>query len=199
MSQIHEGLEYKEFKMPSGIITAEVCKKSGMPAQDGVCNHDPRGSMVTTEYFAEGTVPEDVCVHHASVRICGVSGMLAGPYCPGTSNASSVRIIGGSPDSEDGPYLYTGNLNTCTVHTSESIVQQDPSEGDTTADDDINADAGEDPDADPGTNPGGQPGENPDNSQGEQPGTDHPEEEPGTVVDIPSEDEPVPNEVILDF
>lgn len=199
MSQIHEGLEYKEFKMPSGIITAEVCKKSGMPAQDGVCNHDPRGSMVTTEYFAEGTVPEDVCVHHASVRICGVSGMLAGPYCPGTSNASSVRIIGGSPDSEDGPYLYTGNLNTCTVHTSESTVQQDPSEGDTTADDDINADAGEDPDADPGTNPGGQPGENPDNSQGEQPGTDHPEEEPGTVVDIPSEDEPVPNEVILDF
>ena len=85
------------------------------------------------------------------------------------------------------------------MHTSESTVQQDPSEGDTTADDDINADAGEDPDADPGTNPGGQPGENPDNSQGEQPGTDHPEEEPGTVVDIPSEDEPVPNEVILDF
>lgn len=133
MSRIHAGLEYRDFVMPSDIITAEVCRKSGMPAQEGVCVNDPRGSMLVTEYFADGTVPEEPCDHHTAVRICAVSGRLAGSYCPGTVYASSVRIVGGSPDSEDGPYLYTGDLtNICNVHTSES--QPDP-EPDTTVDD----------------------------------------------------------------
>lgn len=199
MSQIHEGLEYKDFEMPSGIITAEVCKKSGMPAQEGVCSHDPRGSMLTTEFFADGTVPEDVCVHHASVRVCGVSGMLAGPYCPGGTYGSSVRIIGGSSDSEDGPYLYTGNLNTCTMHTSASVVQPDPSEGDTITDDETQTDPNTDANGDSNPNEGEQPGAEPDTNEGEQPGTNPSDEGSDTVVDVPPDDEPVPSEVILDF
>lgn len=200
MSQIHEGLEYKEFKMPSGIITAEVCKKSGMPVQEGICSKDPRGSMVTTEFFAEGTVPEDECVHHAAVRVCAVSGGLAGPYCPGGVLSASVRIIGGSPDSADGPYLYTGKLSTCTVHTSQPVVEPDPSEGEPGEGDPATEDPGEDPDAQPGMDPdvppeGGQ-------GQGEGPDENPPEGEPGGEADLPPEgggEEPVANEVVLDF
>lgn len=194
MSRIHEGLEYKEFKMPSGIISAEVCKKSGMPVKSGVCTNDPRGSMAVTEFFAEGTVPEDECVHHASVRVCASSGRLAGPYCPGGVLASSVRIIGGSPDSEDGPYLYTGSLtNICNVHTNHPPVQPDPPEN--------NVPEGNDPG--PGTE---EPGEQTDPSA-EEPGeqTDPSAEEPGEQPGPPAEEpggntgEGVPTEVILDF
>ncbi len=196
MSRIHEGLEHKEFTMPSGIMTAEVCKKSGMPVQAGVCERDPRGSMQTTEFFAEGTVPEDECVHHAAVRVCASSGMLAGPYCPGSGYASSVRIIGGSPDSEDGPYLYTGNRMLCTVHTSATVQEPDTPEGDTTVDDtttDTDTDDGQDPDAGQSPDTGTEPDT--------EPGADPPAGGDGPVVDLPQEDEeePVENEMNMEF
>lgn len=196
MSRIHEGLEYKEFTMPSGIMTAEVCKKSGMPVQAGVCERDPRGSMQTTEFFAEGTVPEDECVHHAAVRVCASSGMLAGPYCPGSGYASSVRIIGGSPDSEDGPYLYTGNRMLCTVHTSATVQEPDTPEGDTTVDDtttDTDTDDGQEPDAGQSPDTGTEPDT--------EPGADPPAGGDGPVVDLPQEDEeePVENEMNMEF
>ena len=202
MSRIHEGMEYKEFKMPSGIITAEVCKKSGMPAKQGVCEHDPRGSMLTTEFFAEGTVPEDECVHHAAIRVCASSGMLAGPYCPHGYYASGVRIIGGSPDSEDGPYLYTGNLTTCTVHTSAPAAEPDPAEGDAGTGDDPAADPNADADTGGGETPNADPNTAPGQDTGTAPDTASPDEGTGTVPEPPSEegeDEPVPNEVLLDF
>ena len=59
MSRIHENLEYKDFTMPDDITTATVCRKSGKLVVSGLCDADPRGSMVTTEYFAEGTVPTE--------------------------------------------------------------------------------------------------------------------------------------------
>ncbi len=212
MSRIHEGRKNKEFKMPSGIVTAEVCKKSGMPVQEGICTRDPRGNMEITEYFAKKTVPEDLCVHHASVRVCATSGMMAGPYCPGRGYASSVRIIGGEPGSEDGPYLYTGNLKPCTMHTSPIITQppeNDPVQGDDTVTDPEGTPPGQEPDAgqQPGQEPGQEPspdqepdaGQQPD--QGEDPGTEPPADT-GPVIDFPpetEEDGPVENEVILDF
>jgi len=198
MSRIHEGMAYKEFKMPSGIITAEVCKKSGMPAKEGVCVHDPRGNMLTTEFFAEGTVPEDECVHHAAIRVCASSGMLAGPYCPGSSYASAVRIIGGSPDSEDGPYLYTGNRATCTVHTGAPAAPPDPAGGDIGTDDG----SAMDPDAEPNAEPDANTDPEPDPAPGGDTGTEPDTPPPGGGTDPdsqPEEDEPVPNEVILDF
>lgn len=202
MSRIHEGLEYKEFKMPSGIITADVCKKSGMPVKEGVCIHDPRGSMLTTEFFAEGTVPEDECVHHASVRVCASSGMLAGPYCPGGSYASAVRIIGGSADSEDGPYLYTGSLATCTVHTSQPTAEPEQPQTDTGTDDNPAVDPGAEPDA--GTDPGSDTNQDPSGPDAGPDGNPDPGSSPsgaedGETAAPPDAGEPVANEVILDF
>ena len=127
MSRIHEGLEYKDFTQPDGIVTATVCKKSGKLAVEGLCDCDPRGSMVETEYFAAGTEPTEVCDHHISATICTASGMLAGEFCPAETRQTSVYIIGGSPNTEDGPYLLSDTQNQCTVHTAASVIPQLPS------------------------------------------------------------------------
>ncbi len=118
MGRIHEDLEYKDFTKPDGIVTAQICTESGKLAIAGVCDADPRGSCVRTEYFAQGTEPTEYCDHHILANICSVSGMLAGSYCPAYSTTSSVHVIGGSPETEDAPYLLTEEyLNqTCTVH-----------------------------------------------------------------------------------
>ena len=119
MERIHEDLPYRDFTQPAGIVTATVCKKSGKLALEGVCDCDPRGSMVYTEYFDKDNVPTEFCDHHVKVDICASSGQLANEYCPAAERISRVFIKGGSLGTEDEPYLITDEaLNTfCTVHT----------------------------------------------------------------------------------
>ena len=123
MKRIHEKLPFKDFVKPSGITEMAVCKKSGKLPIEGVCDNDPRGSMVITEYFANGTEPKETCDHHIGVTICNESQQIATEYCPSTS--SSVYIIGGSPGSADGDYLYdiNGFTNYCTIHDGQSNVE----------------------------------------------------------------------------
>lgn len=118
MKRIHENLDYKDFTVPSGIVQASVCKKSGKLALEGVCDSDPRGSMVYTEYFAEGTVPTESCDHHVRVNICNDSGQVASEYCTNTS--SNVYIVGGSQGTGDTPYLISDETlaSVCTLHTA---------------------------------------------------------------------------------
>lgn len=124
MERLHEGLEYKEFPRPEGLSAATICKKSGKLAVEGLCDLDPRGSMVTTEYFANGTVPSDYCDRHVAATVCTDSGMLANEYCPEASKQQNIYITGGSADSADGPYLLTDELaqSSCTIHTLESTL-----------------------------------------------------------------------------
>ena len=125
MSRIHEDLPKLDFTKPDGIVAAAVCKESGKLAIDGVCSGDPRGNAVYTEYFAEGTVPTEYCDHHILANRCAESGQLVGSFCPSTSYQSGIFIIGGSAGTEDSPYLLV-DTNTCTLHTAESIIPQDP-------------------------------------------------------------------------
>lgn len=122
MGRIHENLEYKEFTKPDGIVTATVCKKSGKLAVEGLCDCDPRGSMVETEYFAAGTEPTEVCDRHVSATICTASGMLANEFCPEAERKNSVYIIGGSSDTEDSPYLLSDTQNQCTIHNAATAI-----------------------------------------------------------------------------
>ncbi len=93
--------------------------------------------MVETEYFADGTVPEEYCDHHVSATICEASGLLANEFCPAETKHTSVYMVDGSGDSGDGAYLLPGALaqgNYCTVHTAVSIIPpvpeiQEPLEG----------------------------------------------------------------------
>ena len=122
MSRIHANLEYKDFIMPENITTATICRKSGRLVAAGHCDSDPRGSMVKTEYFAEGSVPTEYCNRHVSVTICTESGMLATDFCP--ERTGGIYISGGSPGSADGPYLMSQSSgNTCPLHTAPQIPE----------------------------------------------------------------------------
>ena len=96
------------FKKPSSIVTANVCKKSGKLAIDGVCDHDPRGNMIVTEYFEKGTVPTQTCDTHVAVEICKKSDSLANKHCPEKYRKQKVYIVRqkNSPGiTADTPYL----------------------------------------------------------------------------------------------
>ncbi len=130
MSKIHSKLDYKDFVKPSGIVTAKICTKSGLLALDGVCNHDPRGSCVRTEYFASGNVPTEYCNHHIAVNICSKSGKVAGPNCPASGIKEKVFIIGGSKNSGDGKYLLPNDFESdvCTLHDGKNPNIEDTEE-----------------------------------------------------------------------
>lgn len=77
MQRIHENLEYQAFDIPNGIVTATVCRGSGLRPVAGLCDGNLR-----TEYFAEGSIPTDTCNVHYSGNICVQSGQPATDLCP---------------------------------------------------------------------------------------------------------------------
>ena len=156
MSRIHENLENVEFERPDNITTAIVCKKSGKLAVAGLCDTDPRGSMVTTEYFEEGTEPTEYCDSHVRVTICAASGQLASQYCPEELRMQQAYIVRPEPaegTTDDTPYtIPAGTSQTlCPVHTSPDAPSQsldtllDPNNTPTTTD--PNAGTAADPNA----------------------------------------------------
>lgn len=129
MQEIHTGLEDKEFEQPEDIVTAKICTKSGKLAVSGLCNRDPRGSMVVTEYFEKGTEPTEVCDHHVGVTICKESGMVAGEFCPDDKKQTKAYMTEGSSSTEDARYILTRKFKstTCNIHTKK---QEEPEEED---------------------------------------------------------------------
>lgn len=77
MSQIHEELPNEAFNIPSGIVTATVCSRSGKLPIEGLCS-----GTLRTEYFAEGTVPTETCDVHYAGQICTYSNLPACEGCP---------------------------------------------------------------------------------------------------------------------
>lgn len=80
MASVHKGLKSKKFEKPSGMVTAVVCKDSGLLATD-LCKNDVAGNRTYTEYFVKGTVPKKTCDCHVEVEICKKSNKLAGEFC----------------------------------------------------------------------------------------------------------------------
>lgn len=77
MKQVHEDLDSAEFKEPSGIVTATICRDTGRVATKN-CPHK------YTEVFASGTVPGECSGEHGEVKICTETKLLATEYCPKT-------------------------------------------------------------------------------------------------------------------
>lgn len=77
MSQIHTDLPNESFSVPAGIVTATVCSKSGKLPIAGLCD-----GTLSTEYFADGTVPADSCNVHYQGGICQYSALPACDGCP---------------------------------------------------------------------------------------------------------------------
>ena len=124
MKRIHENLKDKDFEKPSGIVKATVCKKSGLLGESEVCSNDPRGSMLITEFFAEGTVPTEYCDHHISVEVCSVSGLLATKWCPEDALTTRVFMTGCEPGSADSEYAYS-ELGKCDVHSKNTVEEEE--------------------------------------------------------------------------
>ncbi len=142
MSRVHEGLEYKDFTMPSGITSATVCSKSGLLPVEGACDADPRGSMLISEYFDVDNTPSDLCDHHVILTICNDTGTLANQYCPNTS--TSVYIVGGEEGTADSEYLAREDLlnSLCPIHTASSVAPVETTVPDTTTSSTGSVDAG---------------------------------------------------------
>ncbi len=84
MQTIHENLNLPtgSYEQPSGIVEATVCSKSGLLPVEGLCDHDPDGNCLITEYFTADTVPTEYCTTHVKVSICNESGDIATSGCP---------------------------------------------------------------------------------------------------------------------
>lgn len=129
MSRIHEDLENKDFEKPEDIVRVEVCSVSGKLAVAGLCDCDPRGSMVKTEYFAKGTEPTETCDIHIMAKICQFTGLLATENCYWP--VDQVRVIlpvlqEGAPDSPTADTAYGVSMlpqYTCTTCTGGAQVQ----------------------------------------------------------------------------
>ena len=122
MTRIHEGMADTGFEVPSSIERAAVCRKSGMLPSPGVCEADPRGSAVHTEYFAKGTAPTEVCDHHVKYTVCAESGGIPTEYCPEESRVSRTFMVipdGESGGTDDTHYRMPG---TCPIHTQAAVV-----------------------------------------------------------------------------
>ncbi len=126
MTRVHQekGLTYVEPEVPENVVTAQICKKCGNLAVEGLCDHDPEGNMIVTEYFAEGTVPEDTCVCHVKYNICSASNSLASSSCPTSSVKEQVyriRFLGKGSANDityDTPFEVPAGLedSVCHVH-----------------------------------------------------------------------------------
>lgn len=98
-------------------------KSAANPARElvsGVCNHDPRGNAVYTEYFAKGTAPTEVCDKHVEVTVCAESGMRPTPYCP----TKTTRVSMSLPEGRGGSH---GRFRIChpglrTIHSDVSTI-----------------------------------------------------------------------------
>ena len=135
--------KYFSSTKPDGVVTATVCKCSGLLATED-CENDPRGSQAYTEYFVKGTVPTEKCNCHVKVEICADTGLLANEHCPNKEE----KVFITRPDAEtntawqkasDAEYMLTIK-DTCTVHVAPPTheePEQNPKENETTNDNEI--------------------------------------------------------------
>lgn len=106
MSQVHEGLEYKDFDTPSDVelVTASYCLDSGMKPGP-YCSEDVRGSRVATGTYIKGDEPTRTCDLHVGIEVCTASTTttepeegekaettycLAGEFCP----VDTIKTVG---------------------------------------------------------------------------------------------------------
>lgn len=130
MSQIHESLPTGTFEKPEDIVEAAVCSKSGKLPVEGLCDSDPRGSQIITEYFAADAVPTESCNTHVKVNICNVSGLVASSGCSSITTKIYIKkpasnTIGSNESgytTKDAEYVITDETlsKICTMHKAGS-------------------------------------------------------------------------------
>ncbi len=109
MSQVHEGLENKDFSRPGGLVEVEYCLDTGLKATDE-CRSDMRGSRVARGYLYPEDVPTGFCEAHKMIEVCSADPVLkedgtptgryrlAGEFCPesvaGEESEEKEEVLG---------------------------------------------------------------------------------------------------------
>ena len=114
MEKVHADLPNASFTKPSGVVTVEVCKDSGLLATE-LCTHDKRGSRVYSEYFnsKNGTIPTKYCTTHVYAEVCPDTFMLANPTC--IDKVGTIEIVRINPDrlNADGTVIVAEDTKYC--------------------------------------------------------------------------------------
>lgn len=131
----------KDIPVPSGINTISVDKVSGLlPTQ--LSYLDPRGSMVYSELFIDGTEPTERDNIHVSVEINKMTGKLAGKFTPDFLKETRVFIIRNYSPSvflEDSPYVLPTEVDDYSSPTTpEPTTPEDGNENNNTGDNNNN-------------------------------------------------------------
>ena len=115
MKAVHKDLDDARFEKPDNVVTAKICRQTGKKATS-------KCGSTYTEYFVEGTVPEN-CSGHTAVKICKESGKLANQYCPEVEE----KVYGTIPEKEQNTSWKTSGVSkskppteTCTLHNEET-------------------------------------------------------------------------------
>lgn len=104
IKEINEGLESPFPTVPDNVTSVKICKDSGLLAVEGLCDCDPRGSRVTTDYFIKGKEPTSACNVHMKVTICKESEQIACEDCPESFKKTVIRIYKDLPDYDTDEY-----------------------------------------------------------------------------------------------
>lgn len=119
MSKVHEGLENKEFERPSGIVSVEVCKDSGLLPTE-LCTKDQRGGRIGSEYFVKGTEPTEQCTAHVEVDVCPDTLKLMNPTCNKKVKPIKAvylnKVYEEVPNPKPQDYDYIIPVDYCTFH-----------------------------------------------------------------------------------
>ncbi len=112
MEEIHKNLEYQDFPMPGGLVTATVCSRSGKLPIAGLCDH-----TLKSELFEEGTVPTEYCNVHYAGAVCAYSMRPACDTCPFRTEGVFELALPEDPALASG----SSTLTSTTVTTTETL------------------------------------------------------------------------------
>lgn len=98
MKELNKGLDSSYPDMPRDVVKVEVCRDSGLLAVEGLCDCDPRGSRVTSEYFSKGNEPTSACNVHMKVTLCNSTGLVASNECIDGLKKTVIRIYKTIPE-----------------------------------------------------------------------------------------------------
>ncbi|EKQ51057.1 MULTISPECIES: PBP1A family penicillin-binding protein [unclassified Clostridium] len=104
MKEANKDFEVKDIDMPSGIVSQDVCKDSGL-LPSSICSQDPRGNRVDEELFIEGTEPTTTCTTHVIANVNRFTNKLASSITPSILTKSSVFIKKDHPNPATADYF----------------------------------------------------------------------------------------------
>ena len=118
MQRSHETVMVGNFTELEALNSAEICKKCGKLAVEGLCANTVQGDQTRLEYYAPGTEPTESCTCHVAVSVCRGSGEPAGSYCPNSQVETVGYLTEGTEGTPDAGAVAPDTEDTCQTHSS---------------------------------------------------------------------------------